>query len=138
MSQVKEIFKQRLSEMGDKALKDIKYYGVGYEDIKSGYESLGLECPIMILKSRGTYESGWGNGYVRVPEGHEYYGKHYDEIGLGVHGGLTFSEVIEENDSYSWPAGHWIGFDTAHFGDNKQNWTKENVLKETIQLFFQL
>ncbi len=48
-------------------------------------------------------------GYIKIPENHKFYAKHYDDIDLSVHGGLTYS-AMEEN-------GFWIGFDCAHFSD---------------------
>jgi hypothetical protein len=139
MSQVREFFKVRLGEVGNGALKEHKYYGIDYEDIVLAYEELGMECPIMIREgNHGHYPRGWGNGYVLVPEGHKFHGKHYYDIDVNVHGGLTFGEVIDEGDDFGWRPGHWIGFDTAHDGDNKTFWTKLEVLKETISLFLQL
>lgn len=33
------------------------------------------------------------NGYIYIPSGHPWHGKHYDDlIGVDVHGGLTYSE----------------------------------------------
>lgn len=61
-------------------------------------------------------------GYVALPNGHPYYGKHYEDIDIGVHGGLTYAgacqgdicHVPEEGESDDvW----WIGFDCAHSGD---------------------
>ena len=138
MSQVREFFKKRLMEIGHDALKEIKYYGIGYDDIVSSYEELGQKCPIYMRKgTRGFGDYGWGNGYVLIPKGHEYYGMGYEEIPYDAHGGLTFSEVIKADDSHNWPEGHWIGFDTAHLGDTKEKWPKDEVLKETINLFLQ-
>lgn len=56
--------------------------------------------------------------YIKLPKGHKYYGKNYNDIPLSVHGGLTYSEkhlwvtedVIDET-------GWWIGWDYAHIGD---------------------
>lgn len=81
---------------------------------------------------------GWGNGYVIIPEGHPFYGKDYDDIDVNVHGGLTFSEFgykldweeIKPEDKRSWV----VGFDTAHWGDNHSNWTRDRVVDETIEL----
>lgn len=138
MSQVREFFKKRLEDIGHGALKEIKYYGIGYEDIVLSYEEMGQKCPIYICQgTRGFGDYGWGNGYALIPEGHKYYGMGYEEIPYDAHGGLTFSEVINEDDSHSWPEGHWIGFDTAHSGDTKEKWSKNEVLKETINLFLQ-
>lgn len=72
---------------------------------------------------------GWGNGYVNLPPGHRWYGLHYDQIDVDVHGGLTFSAQIGE---------YWtIGFDTAHFADSLENWPFEAVHKEAVRLLEQ-
>ena len=139
MSQVREFFKMRLGDVGNEALKEYKYYGIDYDDIVLAYEELGMECPIMIKESKSNFfNRGWGNGYVLVPEGHKFHGKSYYDIDVDVHGGLTFGEVIDKGDDFGWRPGCWIGFDTAHSGDNKETWTKEEVFKETISLFSQL
>jgi len=73
---------------------------------------------------------GWGNGYVDMPRSHPMYGKHYDEINVDVHGGLTYAEEVE---------GMWrVGFDTAHLGDCLDNWPKRAVLYEAERLMKQL
>ena len=79
---------------------------------------------------------GWGNGYVVIPNGHPMYGKHYDEVPVDVHGGLTFSgcandfpELTEEMKD-----GWVFGFDTAHYNDNMERWPKEAVERETENL----
>ncbi len=96
-----------------------------------------LEIPIM------GFSSGYGNGYVIIPKGHAMHGKHYDDIPVDVHGGLTFGQPvsdlsdwdeIENESSDSWV----VGFDTCHYGDNKENWCKENVKKELDNLEKQL
>ena len=86
---------------------------------------------------------GWGNGYVIIPKGHPYHGKHYDDIPVDVHGGLTFAEPanalsdwadITEEDKEGWV----VGFDTAHYGDSLSNWNKIAVANETKELAKQL
>ena len=72
---------------------------------------------------------GWGNGYVSVPKDHPWYGKDYNDIEVEIHGGLTFSESI--NDEY------WIGFDCAHYGDSPESWPRFRVETETISLLNQ-
>ena len=71
--------------------------------------------------------TGWGNGYVNIPKGHPWYGKHYDNIRCGyIHGGLTYSEQEGE---------FWvIGFDTAHIGDTPERWPKYKVYEEAMKL----
>ncbi|SLF32685.1 Uncharacterised protein [Mycobacteroides abscessus subsp. bolletii] len=79
------------------------------------------------------------NGYVRVPEGHPWFGLDYEAIDVEVHGGLTYGAVGI--------AGHWIGFDTLHGGDIwpgnpgyqprapfDVNWDADMVARETKKL----
>ena len=88
---------------------------------------------------------GWGNGYVVIPKGHPAHNINYDEIFVDVHGGLTFSNNVDSLNKEDFPeltnemAGCWVvGFDTSHFGDNLENWTKERVIDETNDLRLQL
>lgn len=90
---------------------------------------------------------GWGNGYVLIPEGHPLHGKPYDDIEVDVHGGLTFSELVDEDMINHWgekllskeDIGGWlVGFDTAHYSDNMCNWPKEAVQAEANRLRDQL
>lgn len=93
-------------------------------------------------------DKGWGNGYVVIPVGHPAHGKHYDSIDVEVHGGLTFSELIDEKMLKEWAANHgltaddigkWVvGFDTCHYADNQNNWPKDAVQKETDKLAAQI
>lgn len=88
------------------------------------------------------HENGTNLGYVRIPEGHRFYGTDYDDIRANVHGGLTFSSMDED--------GSWvIGFDTSHLGDfvpvpamgsfkSKHYWTHSEVFNELTQLVAQL
>lgn len=96
--------------------------------------------------SRNSFmDFGWGNGYVVIPEGHPMHGKHYNEIPVNVHGGLTFSESADNMDRERWlnlpdgVEGGWVvGFDTAHYGDKLYKWPKEKVERETKRLRLQL
>ena len=136
MNNIKDLFKKELQQKGDKALLSVKYMGISFDDIQKAYEELGLHSPITIVKSIPTpyTEKGWGNGYVRIPEGHPYYEKTYDDIDVRVHGGLTFGDHIFGRDKY-FSDGYWVGFDTAHYGDTKESWPMERVFQETIHLF---
>ena len=88
---------------------------------------------------------GWGNGYVAVPPSHVLYKKDYTrvfylledtEYEIDIHGGLTYSDF---GDGINAPKNWWVfGFDTSHFGDNMQRWSKEDVEEETKRLFHQL
>jgi hypothetical protein len=81
---------------------------------------------------------GWGNGYVVIPKGHPMYGKHYDEVPIDVHGGLTFSGSANDfpfPESTDEMKDGWVfGFDTAHYNDNMERWPKEAVERETENL----
>lgn len=58
------------------------------------------------------------NAYIRIPEGHPYYGKGYDEIDdkFMVHGGFTFSDT-NLSKNYNLPDGWYLGWDYAHDED---------------------
>lgn len=62
---------------------------------------------------------GYRCGYVRLPPGHPWHGKGYDDVDPypEVHGGLTFAEADtacgKGGDDNAW----WLGFDCAHVGD---------------------
>lgn len=79
--------------------------------IEKYFELDGYKC---VVVGQGM---GHRCGYVGIPEGHKYYRKHYDEIDVMVHGGLTYSEFHSkypiETDEKLW----WIGFDCGHAGD---------------------
>ena len=87
-------------------------------------------------------DCGWGNGYVIIPEGHPLHGRHYDDIDVDVHGGLTWSESakgldwpeIKEEDKSGWV----VGFDTAHYKDSLSSWPRLRVEAETENLKKQL
>ncbi len=95
----------------------------------------GIEAGIQwVTTSAPLY--GAVNGYVKIPEGHPWHGRDYDEIDVAVHGGLTYGN-----------RSGWIGFDTLHGGDNWPGsprilplsrfdieWTPELVAVETRRL----
>lgn len=94
--------------------------------LEKDFIECGFRCVII-----GTY-MGHRCGYLAIPQGHELYGKHYDDIDVEVHGGLTFSAESDTNEIY-YPAKTnekvwWIGFDCAHFGDGKDYTLIENII----------
>ena len=136
MNKLQEKFQELLRQKGDSALLDVRYMGIDYDDIMKAYLSLDMKPPVVIIPNTwNTFsDTGWGNGYVRIPEGHEYYEKTYDDIPVNVHGGLTFGDHVFGKDKY-FSDGYWVGFDTAHYGDNRHLWPMYKVLDETIHLF---
>jgi len=74
------------------------------------YETFEYKGYKIVIK-RMMYLGGQLNGYVRIPKGHQFYGKGYDDIPIECHGGLTFAGDIENDGDF------YIGFDTAHYRD---------------------
>jgi hypothetical protein len=134
-----ELFKDLLIKKGDSALLYAKYMNMSAYDVIDAYEEVGKPLPLIIIKNTWLRSSnhGWGNGYVKIVPDHKYYGKNYDEIPVDVHGGLTFSDEIKDDDNFG-SEGYWVGFDTAHFGDTLEKWTKKAVFGETLKLFRQI
>ncbi len=99
----------------------------------------GFDFCIMNLGSHPT-------AYVRLPQEHSFYNKHYDEMDINCHYGLTFSEMATFNEI----EGYWIGWDYAHLGDymgyynmfggiyfNKK-WTTKEIYAEVKNVIEQL
>lgn len=93
--------------------------------------------------------------YVEIPEGHKLYGKHYDDIDIDVHGGLTYSDgyLGPIKDKNLW----FIGWDYAHAGDymgyyeetifdgfqsfmdiNNKKWTTEEIIEDCKDVIEQI
>jgi hypothetical protein len=92
--------------------------------------SVAIERPDDVL-SRGEHAGfqwmvihngfGYRCGYVRIPRGHPWHGKTYDDLNdldeVSIHGGLTFSRADQPCDQGGADDAWWIGFDCAHAGD---------------------
>jgi hypothetical protein len=94
--------------------------------------------PLIIITPIGPefltlIDRGLANGYVAVPKSHPWFGVDYDHIGCNVHGGLTFGRPCNMFDNEYW----MIGFDTAHYDDNQQNWPIFKVFDEAMELWKQ-
>jgi hypothetical protein len=75
---------------------------------------------------------GYGCGYIGVPPEHPWYGKSYNELEVSIHGGLTYSENSVGKEA---PDGYWwLGFDTAHLGDNKYSCDEQYCLNQIEKL----
>lgn len=93
---------------------DKEYRGISYTVVRYDYS---LSTPQNLMPSDIGMLDSWHCGYVFLPEGHEFYGKHYDEIDVECHGGLTFGEKFRVKKSKNF--GMWgIGFDYMHYHDN--------------------
>lgn len=96
-----------------------KFFGspVAWHERKHGF---------LVFLIKNHLSGGTHNGYLVVPKEHPWWGVHYDDIPSGVHGGLTFSEQIDD----LWV----IGFDTNHAGDTSENWNFLRIISETYIL----
>ena len=92
---------------------------------------------------------GWGMGYILIPHNHPFYGKHYDDISISVHGGLTYGKKFNSDNFLKWIENreihgdvtkenyqkfnnYWIiGFDTNHYGDDLYECSLDYVINET-------
>ena len=94
----------------------------------------------------GYMDFGWGNGYVVIPEGHNLYGMHFNDIHdkfeIEVNGGLTFSDYAKNIKNWEIKGlmeNDWIiGFDTAHSWDTLTMWPKSAVEHEAKKLSEQI
>ena len=85
------------------------------------------------------YMGHW-NGYCGIPKDHPFYGLSYysEELtSLDVHGGVTYSDKYLGIEKTPGEQLWWIGFDTAHFGDEEPK-SKEYVEREVLKLKEQL
>lgn len=84
-------------------------------------------------------EFGHYCGYVKIEEDSPLFGKEYNdetfygEGKINVHGGLTFSEPMNE-DKTDW----WIGFDCAHYCDLCNPKPHEFVVEELTEMVKQV
>ena len=96
------------------------------------FEHQGIQCKIKRMYVQEPYSKevcvfgGHLCGYVAIPIDHPYYQKPYDDMNIGVHGGLTFGECSDK---------HWIGFDCAHLGDYTPSLEQMRKYFEKIELF---
>ncbi len=91
---------------------------------------------VMIENNTG----GFANCYIGLPKGHPWHKMHYEDIEercsetSEVHGGLTYSEdrvpASEDEPKGLW----WVGFDTKHDEDNKENCDREFCEQEIVKL----
>lgn len=73
--------------------------------------------------------------YIEIPKDNKLFKKHYDNIDLDVHGGLTYSDsvlFISENEKAE---GEWfIGWDYAHWNDYAGFYDEMNFISQYYKL----
>lgn len=85
-----------------------------------------IEALLVPITWLNGIQHGYACGYIGVPPEHPWYGKHYDDISseaINVHRGLTWAgnEVPNQPECRPERGLWWLGFDTAHGGDNMFN-----------------
>jgi hypothetical protein len=81
------------------------------ENVLAKGEHLGFQWVIV------HNDMGYRCGYVRVPLGHSWHGKDYNDLNVEVHGGLSFAEADVPCDAPGADTDWWLGFDCAHAFD---------------------
>lgn len=81
------------------------------------FQSSGFDC-LMVRNGMGAW-----CGYVAVPRGHRFYKKHYNDVDVSVHGGLTYADKCHGPVCHIPKPGRpddvwWLGFDCAHSHDD--------------------
>ena len=105
-------------------------YESEYKGLKYWIKRVDLGNSMGWFFSPFTLDRSWLCGYVALPKGHPLYGKHYDDLAIECHGGLTYSK-FEDND--------WvIGFDCAHGGDESRTFTEEWLRSECESIIDQV
>lgn len=82
----------------------------------------GISCRIVRMFSWDGHNGehafgGYLNGYISIPKDHPCFGKHMDYIPVEGNGGITYSEIDDQNHPFLPKEGHWIGFDCSHSYD---------------------
>lgn len=87
-----------------------------------------IECTWL----EGVTHHGWGCGYIAVPSSHPWFNKTDTELEITIHGGVTWA--ASHLPQYQ-PNGLWyIGFDTMHGGDTKENCPKSYCEEQVLSL----
>lgn len=98
----------------------MKWFGPGEwvdEPDEATFEHESFECRVLRVISAEINSETFGGhfcGYVKIPKGHPWHGKRYDDIDCACHGGLTFCDF----QRFENPNDFWIGFDCGHVGSD--------------------
>lgn len=85
-----------------------------------------IERPELVV-SEGKYlgfewvtihnDMGFRCGYVKIEKSHPFFGKHYDDIPIDCHGGVTFADYDVPCNEEGEDDAYWIGFDCGNYSD---------------------
>ena len=110
------------------------------------YKCVGFICNTVNQKLRNAnFNCGYANGYVAIPPNHPLPEVDYNMIDIEIHGGLTFSELVDSTFLKNFisaefidgkvPDKYWVlGFDTMHVGDTLDSCPREYVIDEVNKL----
>ena len=107
---------------------------------KMGKKETYKNYEIYALKIKGNLPVSWDltensiyyNGYIVIPKESKFYGRNYNFISseVKIHGGFTFADYVGDN--------YVIGFDTAHYFDDRTTQNVEFVINELRQAVDQI
>lgn len=103
-------------------MEEMVYSSKAKREVLDSGQCMGFFYCILNL---GAYPTA----YIKIPENHPYYKKHYNEIDINVHWGLTYSREYLEIGEIPTLDGWFIGWDYAHAGDYV-GWYEEEVYKQ--------
>ena len=132
---IKKILLRYLETQGWYVLNKLHVFGINnsneiVDTILELEKEAPIQLPIKLRENTWLKTGGWGNGYVKLPKGHKYYGMDYSDIHVDAPGGLTYS--VQEGDEWV------VGFDTMHYWNNSIDHNKDYVLTQTILLLYEL
>lgn len=103
------------------------------KEIYKNYEiyvlEINTELPVFWDLTRNTT---YYNGYIVIPKNSKFYDRNYNFINseVEIHGGFTFADYVGDN--------YVIGFDTAHYFDDRTTQNVEFVINELRQAVDQI
>ena len=132
--------------MGNTEIREMEYSRENIRELLCNGIYKGYHFYVLNLGSHPT-------AYVEIPKTSKLFGKHYDDIDILVHGGLTYSNDELRISSNTTMANSWfIGWDYAHVGDymgyeelfpekirnGGKKWTTEEIINNCISVIDQL
>lgn len=88
-----------------------------------------VRLPGLSSLSNSLLECGWGNAYVAIPYNDMIPDElHYDQIAEPEDQEWTFGQRMDLTFNGEKKNYFVLGFDTAHYGQNKENWPESRVV----------
>lgn len=106
--------------------------------IQNKYYALILRNGYCRETTNGSILCVGGNlcGYIGIPSSHPAYKKHYEDLNIKCHGGLTFAGFLPYQKEEIW----YLGFDCAHYNDCIPSmlfeWPEHPEFKNSLQKLY--